>query len=142
MSDTAFKARVYIAARFSRRAECNALGHELAARGAIITSRWTKPNSDHVMPSGLSAQAEDSERQRFALEDVDDVLAATWMVSLMEEPRSNGRGGRHVEFGIAVALGHRLTIIGPRETVFHHLPSVEHFETIEQFLASLPEVAA
>jgi len=135
----AAQARIYIAARFSRRAEANALGHHLKARDGIITSRWTKPDCDHVMPTGLSRQAEDGERQRFALEDVDDVRAANWTISLMEDPRSNGRGGRHVEFGLAIAFGHRLTIIGPRETVFHHLPNVEHFETADAFIASLPE---
>jgi len=129
---------IYIAARFSRRPECNQLAHALKDRGAVITSRWVKPDCDHVLPTGLSRQAEDHERQRFALEDVDDVRAANWTISLMEEPRSNTRGGRHIEFGLALALGHRLTIIGPRETVFHHLPHVEHYDTIDQFVASLP----
>ena len=134
--------RVYIAARFSRRPECNRLGHLLKARGCVITSRWTKPDCDHVLATGLSRQAEDSERQRFALEDVEDVRAANWTISFMEEPRSNTRGGRHVEFGLALALGHRLTIIGQRETVFHHLPQVEQFDTVDQFIASLPDTFA
>jgi len=125
--------KIYIAARFSRRPECNALAHKLIAKGHIITSRWVKPDSDHVAPTGLSKQAADKERQRFALEDLEDVLACDGMVSLMEEPRNNSRGGRHVEFGIAVGLEKALFIIGPRETVFHHLPSVKHFDTLEDF---------
>lgn len=133
------EARVYLAARFSRRHECNELGHILKARGCVITSRWTKPDCDHVLPTGISRQAADHKRERFALEDVDDVRDANWTISLMEEPRGNSRGGRHIEFGIAIALGHRLTIIGPRETVFHHLPQVEQFDTVEQFVASLAE---
>ena len=124
---------IYIAARFSRRPEANELAHWLQARGHRITSRWVKPETDHVLPTGMSQQAADSERERFAREDVSDILDCTRMISLMEEPRSNGRGGRHVEFGIALALGRKLTIIGPRETVFHHLPEVEHFATIEEF---------
>lgn len=71
------------------------------------------------------------------MEDVDDVRNADWTISLMEEPRSGTRGGRHIEFGIALALGHKLSIIGPRETVFHHLDEVEHFEDISSFLQSL-----
>lgn len=133
----ALSKKIYIAARFSRRPECNALAHELKALGHIITSRWVKPECDHVMPTGLSRQAEDSERQRFALEDVEDVLAADWCISLMEEPRSNTRGGRHIEFGMALALGQRLSIIGPRETVFHHLPQVEHYRNVEDFLVAI-----
>ena len=127
---------IYIAARFSRRHECNALAHQLMALGHTITSRWVKPGDDHVIPTGTSEQAADSERRRFAMEDVEDVVACDWMVSLMEEPRSNGRGGRHIEFGIAFALGKRLTIIGPRETVFHHLDEVGHFESVEAFLSA------
>lgn len=128
---------IYIAARFSRRHEAHALGKQLQALGHTITSRWILPEADHVIPAGQSQQAADKERRRFATEDVADVLACDWMISLMEEPRSNGRGGRHVEFGIALGLRRRLTIIGPRETVFHHLPEVEHFDTVEQFLAEV-----
>lgn len=128
---------VYIAARFSRRHECHALARKLIERGHAITSRWVKPEADHVLPVGISAQAADNERRRFAMEDVEDVLACDWMISLMEEPRSNSRGGRHIEFGMALGLAKQLTIIGPRETVFHHLDQVVHFDTIGDFVASL-----
>lgn len=127
--------KFYIAARFSRRPEANALAQALKRKGHIITSRWVLPGTDHVMPTGLSAQAADSERRRFALEDLEDVIDCDCCVSLMEEPRNNGRGGRHVEFGIAVGLMKELVVIGPRETVFHHLPVVSHFESADDFLA-------
>lgn len=126
--------KIYIAARFSKRPECNELAHALQAQGHTITSRWVKPDSDHVLPTGLSAQAADKERERFAVEDLEDVQACELLVSLQEEPRNNSRGGRHVEFGLAIGLDKRVACIGPRETVFHHLPGVEHFEGVEQFL--------
>lgn len=69
------------------------------------------------------------------MEDIEDVLACDHMISLMEEPRNNSRGGRHVEFGIALGLKKGMTIIGPRETAFHHLDGIEHFESIEDFIA-------
>ena len=134
--------KVYIAARFSRRHECHKIGKMLQAQGHEIVSRWTLPDSDHVVPVGMSQQAADDERRRFAVEDVEDVLACDWMVSLMEEPRNNSRGGRHIEFGIALGLHKRLTIIGPRETVFHHLPHVEHYDTTEEFCAALRAMVA
>lgn len=129
--------KIYLAARFSRRHELHAIGVELQKQGYTIVSRWSLPDSDHVVPVGMSEQAADAERLRFATEDVEDVIRADWMISLMETPRNNSRGGRHIEFGMALALGQRLTIIGPRETVFHHLPSVEHFNTAEEFIKSL-----
>jgi hypothetical protein len=38
-----------------------------------------------------------------------------------------GKGGRHVEYGLALGLGKRLIICGPRENIFHTLPQVEHY---------------
>lgn len=128
-------AAIYIAARFSQRPECNALARALKEQGHTITSRWVKPDADHVLPTGLSLQAEDAERRRFAIEDCDDVRACDWVVSLQGEPRSGGRGGRHVEFGYGLALGKRMISIGPRETVFHHLDVVQQFDSAEAFLA-------
>lgn len=125
---------IYIAARFSRRAEAHLLGKKLQALGHVIVSRWTRPGDDHVLATGMSAQAGDKERERFALEDLADVESSHMCVSLMEAPRSNGRGGRHVEFGYALGLGKMLIVIGPRETVFHHLPCVLHFDDEASFL--------
>ena len=59
--------KIYIAARFSRRHEAHALGKQLQAQGHTIVSRWSLPHSDHVAPVGLSKQASDAERQRFAM---------------------------------------------------------------------------
>jgi len=129
--------KVYIAARFSRRSEANKLANMLMAKGYEITSRWVLPECDHVMPTGLSSQAEDSERRRYAREGLEDIGACDWMISLTDEPRNNGRGGKHVEFGYALGLGKSLTIIGPRETVSHTLYTVDHFSTMENFMESL-----
>ena len=134
--------RVYIAARFSRRHEANFLAHELQKPGHIITSRWCRPESDHIKPVGLSKQAADSERRRFAMEDLQDLDDCDLCISLMEASRNNSRGGRHVEFGYAIAAGKILTIIGPRETVFHHLPEVTHFDTVVDFIRDQKEGAA
>lgn len=129
--------KVYLAARFSKRHEVHAIGKVLQAHGHEVVSRWSFPNSDHVAPVGLSQQAADNERQRFAKEDLDDLDSCDWCISLMEEPRNSSRGGRHVEFGYALAKGKRMTIIGPKETVFHHLENIESYETVGEFEASL-----
>lgn len=133
--------KIYIAARFSKRPEANELAQHLKTLGHSITSRWVLPDSDHVVPTGMSKQAADSERRRFAMEDIEDVQACDWMISFMEEPRNNSRGGRHVEFGVALGLGKKLTIIGPRETVFHHLDEVQHFGSVEELVVSLHNAA-
>jgi hypothetical protein len=40
---------------------------------------------------------------------------------------NSGRGGRHVEFGYAMALGKRLIVVGHRENLFHEHPTVEFY---------------
>lgn len=130
--------KIYLAGRFSRRPELNSLARYLRdIYGHEIVSRWVRPGDDHVISTGPSKEADDSERRRFAVEDCEDLDAADWVISLMEQPRSDGRGGRHIEFGYALAQKKRLTILGPRETVFHHLDCVEHFENIDEFLDAL-----
>lgn len=125
--------KIYLASRFSRRHEVNAIAQRLKIMGHQIVSRWVLPDSDHVKPVGLSSQAADVERRRFAMEDFEDVRNCDCMISLMEEPRNNSRGGRHVEFGMALALRKAVVVIGPRETVFHHLDEVQHYVDVDQF---------
>lgn len=119
--------KIYMASRFSNRHILQGWQDDLIALGHEIVSRWSLRGNDHQIPTGLSRQASDDERARFAVEDIEDINRCDCMISLMCEPRNNSRGGRHVEFGYALAKGCRLITVGPRETVFHHLETVEHF---------------
>ena len=65
------------------------------------------------------------EGQPFALDDAADLQDAEVVISFTETPRSTyGTAvvGRHVEFGMALAWGKRLIVIGPRENVFQTMP--------------------
>ena len=65
--------------------------------------------------------------------DFEDVRHADVCVAFTEAPdEAQGRGGRHAELGIALGLGHRVIVIGPREHVFHCLPQIEHFESWDE----------
>lgn len=114
--------KVYLAASYSRRQE---MVHHAAAvlreAGLEVTSRWI--DGSHELDD--SATVED--RARLAMEDLEDVVRADVVLSFTDGPQSagKGRGGRHVELGIALALGKRVLLIGPPENVFHYLPQVE-----------------
>lgn len=72
-------------------------------------------------------------RAHFANNDWEDVTGADLVISFTEAPRSSAnRGGRHVEYGIALALKKRVIVIGYRENIFHWLPQVEFFLTFEE----------
>jgi hypothetical protein len=60
------------------------------------------------------------------------VNGADVVINFTEPPRSKAnRGGRHVEYGIALAKGLRVIVVGYRENIFHWLPMVEFCETWE-----------
>lgn len=116
--------KVYLAARYSRYLEMQGYRAELEAMGFEVTSRWI--NGDHQVPEDVHAEARQAERIRFATEDYEDLVAANIVVAFAEEPRKTlTRGGRHVEFGIALATGKRILAVGWRENVFYCLPQVE-----------------
>ena len=117
--------RIYIAARYDRRFEMLGVAASLMRVGYEVTSRWMEGRGDDCE---LVAAVEALHR-------------AHCLVSFTEQPERGvawaARGGRHVEFGIALATGKRLCVVGPRENVFHHLPQVELYGNVTDLLEGL-----
>ena len=114
--------RIYLAARYGRREELNVYAEELRFEGYIVDAIWL--TGDHEAELLTSDDA-----QLFAIEDLRDIEASDIMINFTEPERTGPtRGGRHVEFGMAHALGLGLIVVGPRENVFHALPSVHQFD--------------
>jgi hypothetical protein len=130
--------KFYLAARYSRNAEMRACRDDLAALGYEVTSRWIDLHAGRVPVSfGIAELKSDPDGCRpYAIADVDDLEAADAVLSFTSAD-GGGKGGRHIEFGLALGLGKRLVIIGPCENVFHTLPQVEQYEDWAAFLPSL-----
>lgn len=129
--------KIYLAARYSRHKELQEYAKHLVSNGFFITSRWIFGNHQ-IDDKGLSLETKRSERERFASEDIKDLFDADICISFTEIPRSNNsRGGRHVEFGMAFALGKRCIVVGPRENVFHCLPEIEVYETFSMAISQI-----
>lgn len=148
--------RIYLAARYSRRLELCEYRAVLEGIGVEVTSRWL--NGDHQLsdtgtPLGDTGEAlvEDGDgpeaarlRAKFATEDYEDVLAADLVLAFTQQPRTDkGRGGRHVEYGIALGMAKPTVVIGPRENIFCWLPQIQQHDTWDDFLTAwhLPELA-
>jgi hypothetical protein len=130
--------KVYLAGRFSRRHEFKQIADQITAAGHRVTSRWLDSDEHHLeLDSGqLPAVAA-------AVRDLDDVRAATVCIAFTEEPGGpQGRGGRHVELGAALALGMQVIVVGDPEHIFHLLPGVRQVDSAEAALAALGEVTA
>src|ERR1700753_2999599 len=95
--------KVYIASLFSRREEMEGYAGIIKNAGHEITARWVYGGEE-----GLT-------REQIALLDLEDVDKADAVVSFTH-PRGTATmgGGRHVEFGYALAKGKTVILIGER----------------------------
>ena len=126
--------RVYIAGRYSRRDEFRKVADVLRARGTVVTSRWLE---ETAALDGIITKIEPDKLAAIAHVDMDDIDAADAVLFFAEDPLvGTPRGGRHVEFGYALARGKFINVIGPRENVFHYSGGmIEHFTSFEDYLA-------
>lgn len=125
--------KVYIAAPFQCIGEADVLRQRLAAAGIGCTARW--------ITDALSAELSDE----WARNDLADVASADALVALNPEGwESRGTGGRHVEFGYAIALDKPIYLMGARTNIFHYLSRVVVKASVEDLvtvLHSMPEVS-
>lgn len=144
----------YIAGRFERRDEFLDVERQLAIDHITSVTRWLHMETDMRTNS-------DDKIQQFALMDLEDVRNADFLLAFAENltdtmaegnedciefgidnqmyvPAIWARGGRHVEFGIAIAEGLDIVVVGPRENIFHYLgdaAKMRHFPTFPDFIA-------
>lgn len=137
--------RIYLAARYSRRMELCGYRDQIMDAGHAVHAVWLNGEhqiSDHGTPIGeageklvegddeSSSERAAALRQKFAVEDFNDVAACQLLIAFTEPPRSGAsRGGRHVELGIALGMEKHVWIVGPRENIFCWLDCVRHFPT-------------
>lgn len=128
--------RIYLAGRYSRREELAGYAEEIRSLGYAVDCRWLLGTHQYGPDSDRAQEAleeHDDMARRFALEDVEDLRRSDVVISFTEPPRkmSTNRGGRHVEFGLGLAYGKDVIVVGWRENAFHYLPDVQFFPTWE-----------
>lgn len=117
--------RVYVAARFERAEEAEALARELERAGYIVTSQW------HHDESTLALGRTFAEGRAAAEKDLTDLARADALILLTDDVP--GRGGKDFEAGYARALRKEIVVVGPRCHVFHYLPDVRHVDDVRTF---------
>ena len=125
--------KIYLASRYQNYPLMQEWSAELFYYGHDVTSRWIK--GDHEITTDAKG---DEERRRFAEEDIQDLMEAD-VIIFHSDPFffRSGRGGRHVEFGMALALKKKIVLIGERENVFHWLPNVLIYQSFEEYVLYL-----
>jgi hypothetical protein len=143
---------IYLAGRYSRREELCQYREALLALGFHVVARWLdgahqiSDSGEPLSEAGVQLIEGDSAggrrlREEMLFHDVSDVMAADTVISFTEPPRSSGnRGGRHVEFGIALCARKRLIVVGHRENLFHWHPDVSFCASWQECLTLLTTV--
>lgn len=110
--------RIYLAAAYGRQLEMRGVRTQLRQMGHLVTSRWLDQDTEMTFSPAAILHAPPA-AQSMARRDMADIEQAHMVINFTDGQPA--RGGRHVEFGYALALGKRLSIVGPREHVFHTL---------------------
>lgn len=114
--------RIYLAARYSTKPLIAHYAKELRSLEIEITSSWHDINENS---EGLIDDAKQDYLAKHARIDLDDIRFADALLLFSVEPTlPMVRGGRHVEFGYALALRKTVIVCGPKENIFHYLPEV------------------
>jgi len=116
--------RIYLAACFEQQAEVRDKAIELEKLGFICTSSW-RFEDGNIPPTSAHLD-------KCAKQDLTDLRNANYFVCLTSQ--ASQRGGKHVEFGYALALDIPCLLVGRRENIFHSLTRVDFVETWNEAL--------
>lgn len=133
--------RVYLAGPYQHKEKITACAEQLRALRIEVTSSWLE---EPHKPTTQMHELTHEEHLGYALRDVQDVFAADAMIFFNEPTKTIVRAGRHVEFGMVVALNYvaansnilggmrPIFVVGSDfENIFHHVPHVFHFDCWE-----------
>ncbi len=123
--------KLYLAARYSLKDVVAQAADYLTKHGHKIISDW---HLETYPPDVKVQDVPEAENQHFAVKDCIQIRHSDAMLFWAEHPDTpTVRGGRHVEFGIALALDKTIYVIGPKENIFHYLPSkVIHIDGLDK----------
>lgn len=127
--------KIYIASHSQTRAR--ELSEVLEANGYGVVSRWI--TCDPKFGHGVDAYSDD-ERRALTVMDEEDVRLADALVLIAEAAGQYVPGGKHVETGMALALGREVIVMGRRENIFHWHPLVTLVRSTEEVLGTLDRI--
>lgn len=129
---------VYIAGRWEDRERIIDIKAALETNKDIrVISSWLTP-SDNITMAELHHQP--TRAAGLALKDVEEVGRAHVFVAFNpKDAHRSGTGGRHTEFGMALAMAKRIVYVGDRENLFHFLPAVRILQPGERLAAVIRE---
>lgn len=122
--------KIYIAGQYKRRGELAAHAEQLEELGHQCTSSWLKKSDNEEHEFGLKPVEQHAQQDLWDIDDADAILV------FGDGEGTLTRGGKHVEWGYALAHQLEMWIVGEGETIFHSLAD-EIFEDWDEFVEYL-----
>ena len=121
--------KIFLSSRYGRRDEMLARAAELTRLGHGVVSSWIYGSHESSEVETAADTVPVFKAMPFVIDDLADIQLAQVFIAFTERPDSaHARGGRHVEYGIALDRHIKgdlknILIIGPRENIFYCIPS-------------------
>lgn len=97
--------------------------------GHTVCSNWLSEDNAQAFDD-LS----EKRRRTYSYRDIGEVVTADLLIVDTQEVSQSG--GREVEYGMALALGKSVWVVGPQRNIFHAVPR-RQFDTWEDALKEL-----
>jgi hypothetical protein len=127
--------KIYLAADYARKNEMQGCRDIIEGLGHKVTSTWIDTPNE-VESAGIGGKSINLDNMQecgaYGLTDYSEILQCDTLIQFTTGEKS--RGGRHVEYGIAIGAGKNIIIIGPREHVFHCGSSIRHYPSWRSFV--------
>lgn len=110
---------VYVAAPYQMKPQAATVAAVLRGKGHKVSSTWH--------------DREDENDEATARRDLEEVEACeAFLLINPEEWDRSGTGGRHVEFGYALARSKDMIIFGVRSNLFHQFEAIRFIGSLEE----------
>ena len=123
--------RIALIARLGRRPEMRQIADRLEAMGYVMCSRWVRSDDE-------DENLDDRGKREAAVKNAHDLESADLAIAFTERwpfPRGSERGGRHADFGYAMAVCKRVIVVGPRENIAYCRNKVEQVDSVAEMMA-------
>ncbi len=122
---------IYIAGLWDARARLCEVRDRVEAAGHKVVGTWLDAeNKPAHSEQGVINSGGHDLAKNYAVRDADEVVNLCDML-MLDTLDLNVRGGREVEYGLALASNKRTVVVGPKRNVFHSIAHY-HFENWDE----------
>ncbi len=124
--------RIYLASNWQSQARIRAMREVIEGLGHEVVSGWL----DETQTAQSLASTTPEEARIFAYRDMGEIMSCDLLIIDTQEESTSG--GREVEYGVAMALGKPMWLVGPNRNIFHSIPR-RQYDTWEEVIGDLEE---